>query len=442
MIVGAGTFSAPLINETKGVIDATGKNNPLLLVAKTSNAGTLEATGGGLLEIQGTTISNTATGVIEAVGAGSRIFLLGATLVGGTLETASGGIVEVPSAGVLDGSTPGAPVNNGGSLTVDDGAILTLRGTLNNKGSITLQGLLGPTFLDIDPGGVALQGGGKILLSGSGGDFVDGLSASATLTNFDNTIAGAGAFGNMILVNGAKGVIDATSKSSTMLLDTGANAITNSGLIETTVGALGLQIKSALVNNGKLLAAGGVLLIQGAVSGTGSATIDRGGEIEFGSSLTGITQNVTFANVGSGAAALRFDATATSNPNLIYNGVISGFSSSADRIDLNGLAFVTSTGAVTTHLQGTNTILEITEGANKVDLTLAGNHMADKFVVSDDGAGGTLIVDPPAPKPDLSHLVHAIATFGMPHALPLSGAMPLASEWTPPPMLAAAGHHG
>jgi hypothetical protein len=441
VIAGAGSLAAPLANETKGVIDATSKNNSLLIVANANNAGKLEATGGATLTIEAATITNASTGVIQAVGAGSRVSLLGSNVIGGTLKTASGGAFDVQDV-FLDGSKPAAPVNNAGALTVEDNSALVIRGTVNNTGSITLQSTGSNTFLEISTGGAALQGGGKILLSGSPNDFVLGLSSLATLTNFDNTIAGAGALNNMILVNGAKGVIDATSKSSTMLLDTGANAITNSGLIETAAGALGLQIKSTLVNNGKLLAAGGVLLIQGAVSGTGSATIDRGGEIEFGSSLTGITENVTFANVGSGAAALRFDATATSNPNLIYNGVISGFSGSADRIDLNGLAFVTSTGAVTTHLQGTNTILEITEGGNKVDLTLAGNHTADKFVVSNDGTGGTLIVDPPGRDPDLSPLLQAIASFGVQReTLAFAGATPLATEWAMPSMLAPASHH-
>jgi hypothetical protein len=138
----------------------------------------------------------------------------------------------------------------------------------------------------------------------------------------------------------------------------------------------------------------------------------------------------------------RADAAASSNPNLIYDGVISGFSSSADRIDLAGLAFVTSTGAATTHLQGADTILEITEGGNVVDLTLAGNHTADRFAVSNDGTGGTLIVDPPAPGPDLSPLVHAIASFGTPDpSVVFTGTAAHAGEWVPLSTLAAGGRH-
>jgi hypothetical protein len=157
---------------------------------------------------------------------------------------------------------------------------------------------------------------------------------------------------------------------------------------------------------------------------------------------TGITQNVTFANVGTGTATLQFNALATTDPNRIYNGVISGFSSPKDRIDLAGLAFSGNT-SLTKALQGGNTIIEVTESGKVVDLTLAGNHMADHFVVSDDGFGGTLIVDPPAvANANLSRLAQAMASFA---PAPLIGAAINAMQaggWGEHAMLAGSHHHG
>ena len=132
---------------------------------------------------------------------------------------------------------------------------------------------------------------------------------------------------------------------------------------------------------------------RGGISGFGTASINFGGTLEFDG--TGITQNMMFANVGAGRATLRFNATATTVPNLIYEGVISGFSSPSDQIDLTGLSFSGNTSLTKTLVAG-NTVIELTESGNVVDLTLAGNHLANNFVVKNDGSGGTLVIDPPA----------------------------------------------
>ena len=107
---------------------------------------------------------------------------------------------------------------------------------------------------------------------------------------------------------------------------------------------------------------------RGGISGFGTASINFGGTLEFDG--TGITQNVMFANVGAGKATLRFNATATTVPNLIHEGVISGFSSPSDQIDLTGLSFSGNTSLTKTLVAG-NTVIELTESGNVVDLTTA-----------------------------------------------------------------------
>jgi hypothetical protein len=85
---------------------------------------------------------------------------------------------------------------------------------------------------------------------------------------------------------------------------------------------------------------------------------------------------------------------------LIYDGVISGFNSPNDEIDLAGLGFVSGQTSATSVLSGSNTILTIANGTQTVALTLAGNQTSDTFVVTSDGSGGTTITDPTAPWQD------------------------------------------
>ncbi len=459
-LLALGDGQLTLVNQAKGVIEANGGDVFLDTGAgKVSNAGTLAATAGGTFFVQGL-VENAASGVIEAVGAASQVHI-GGTIVGGTLKTANGGSILAVGAPALDGSTPGAAITNAGALSVPDfgvSADLTLLGTINNKGSIALQGNADQTSLLIGTGGAALTGGGKVTLTDSLNNIIEGTASANTLLNVDNTISGAGRIGNgqMTLINAAKGVINATGATNSLVIDTGSNVIRNAGTIEAT-GAHTLFIESPIINTGtlkaaaagatmsfehplannsQLVAARGKIFINDVISGSGTVTIDFGGTLHFTAGHPGITQNITFANVGTGKARLEFGDGATTDPHRIYNGVISGFTSPNDQIDLEGLAFSGNT-SVTKTLQGGNTVIEVAESGKVVDLTLAGNRMASHFVVSDDGAGGTLIVDPPAAaKPDLSHLVHAIASFA-PAGLAASPIAAVAGGWGEHAALAA-----
>jgi hypothetical protein len=405
-----------LTNEAAGVIDANVPSSLTIRGNNVANAGLIEATAGGELEINSTQIDNASTGIIAATGTNSVVVVVEATITGGTLKTASGGAIEVGASGVtFDGSTPAAPITNAGNVVVQDGDILTVLGTIDNSGTITLDSTGDPTKLVIVAGGAALEGGGKIILTVASNE-ITGVAASDTLTNVDNSISGAGTLGGdeMTLVNDMKGVVDAVGGGNVnpLIVDTGANEIVNAGLMEATTGSLDVDslvsntgtIKSfggfvnleSVDNSGALIAATSTILIDDGDSGTGSATIDDGGGIDFGAANTAITQNVTFANVGTGSTAtLEFDAAATTNPTLIYDATISGFSTTKDRIDFTGLTF-DGNATPTKELVNGNTLLTVTEGANSVSVTLAGNHMADHFTIAQDSGTGTLIIDPPA----------------------------------------------
>ena len=145
---------------------------------------------------------------------------------------------------------------NAGSMTIGNGAILPLGGTINNTGTIALNSTGDETNLQFIEHGATLQGGGEVILSDSAENLITGASLDVTLTNVDNTISGSGqlGMGQLTLVN--EGTIDATGANA-LTIDTGANVVTNTGTLEAT-GSGGLTVLSAIANSGILWANGAI----------------------------------------------------------------------------------------------------------------------------------------------------------------------------------------
>ncbi len=238
----------------------------------------------------------------------------------------------------------------------------------------------------------AVTGGGGLLVLDSGvgklaGLFsssevtVSGSMAATTFADFATVEIGAAAsFTGADAVTLASGqtLVDAGSLS----LGSSKNTLTNGGLIETT-GAGNLTIKGALKNTSVIAAKGGVLTVIGAVSGLGSASID-GGVLDTAGAFT---QNVSFTGT-TGVLELA--------QSQGYTGSVSGFSKSGKTsLDLRDVSFG---GGTTASFSGTSKsgILTITDGAHTAHITLKGNYTGSTFIVSSDGAGGTLVVDPNA----------------------------------------------
>src|SRR3984893_11660543 len=179
--------------------------------------------------------------------------------------------------------------NNSGIMTIGDGALLPLGGTIDNTGAIAMSSTGHETEIQLIGHGMTLEGGGQVLLSDSSQKFISGTDPSVTLTNIDNTISGAGHLGNgqLTLIN--EGTIDANG-THPLIVDTGANPITNSGTLEAT-GSGGLIIDSDVVNSGTIWANEGNVAIHGDVSGHGSATISGNATLEFAGADSG---SVTF----------------------------------------------------------------------------------------------------------------------------------------------------
>jgi hypothetical protein len=422
-IYGGGTvINGDAANAAAQISGVIGISASVFSTATVTNAATIQGTGGTsvafanagdrLIVEERAVFIGTVTGgegTLELAGGKGTITGLGAsgTLSGAAAMTFGGfGAYQFDAGGVwtLTGvNTSAASLINAGSVTVANRATLILQGVADNTGVISLTSTKAANDLIVGAVGVSLNGDGSIILGDDGFDAITGASASATLTNVENTITGAGRIGDaeMALVNEGAGVIVQTG-SATLTIDTGTSTIANAGTIEAT-GAGGLTIVSAVNNSGVLEAAGGDLTLSGAVAGTGmavinAATLDAGGAF---------MQNVTFGG-RSGELELA-DATA-------YSGAISGFSDTgATSLDLRDIGFV---GAGEATFSGTMSggVLSVTDGAHTARITLKGNYVGASFVASSDGHGGTDVIARSATSQTASThaFVAAMAGFGPP----------------------------
>src|SRR6266550_7269323 len=99
-------------------------------------------------------------------------------------------------------------------MTVGDGAILPVGGTILNTGTIALNSTGDETDLEILVRGASLTGGGQVILSDNSQNVVFGGDASAVLDNVDNTISGAGQLGGGALTLKNEGTIAATGSNA------------------------------------------------------------------------------------------------------------------------------------------------------------------------------------------------------------------------------------
>ena len=355
-----------LVNSAGGTVDATGST--VLYIDSTSavaNAGLLEATGSGGLNIFGTTVNGSTGGTIEANG--GNVSLQSADIAGGTLASPSGSINAVDRGSVLDGTS--SAVNNQAAVDILNNEYLTVQGTLNNTGSISLQSNGNDTRLVIGSAGATLTGSGSVTMSNNGNNTIVASSGGATLTNSGNTISGAANLGGgsaLTLVNG--GTVDANQSGGTLTINASGGAVTNTGTLEATNG--------------------GTLLIDQNVTGSGgSAVIGTGSTVDFAGSFS---QNASFTG-SSGTLELAQSQS--------YTGTVSGLSthggSSGTVLDLVDIGFVNANEAT---FSGTSTggTLSVTDGTHIAKIALLGNYLASTFVAQSDGHGGTIVFDPPA----------------------------------------------
>jgi len=409
-----------LVNETKGVIDASLVTDLILdPVGTLVNKGLLESTGPGGLYILRATVDNSSGGVIAA--AGDEVYVSFSDIIGGTLTSSGSGYIYCDhGADTLDGATAG-PVTNKAYVFVSNDSSITLDGAIDNLDEFEVGTDVQASSLIVGVGGASLTGGGQVALGST--NPLTGITAAApgaTLFNVDNTISGQGQIGagGLVLINEVGGVIEDTS-SLTLTLDTGSNVITNAGLIETTR-AGGMTIKSAVANSGTLEAAAGTLTVSGAVSGSGMAEIANSALV-FTSTFA---ENLTFSGPRGVLALAKSQS---------YTGAITGFSKTGGTsLDLADIGFVSAAEAT---FSGTATsgVLTVTDGVHTARITLIGDYRASAFTASSDGHGGVVVVDPAA----AHRFIAAAASLGA--ATPGSTVLADSAHPSRPPMLARPG---
>ena len=145
-------------------------------------------------------------------------------------------------------------LTKGSTLRVNE-AELGLVGTINNSGTISeIAGIGGsPDGAGIVVDSAAtLTGGGKLLLAPNGKDYIyTDAGDFGTLTNADNTIAGAGNIGEatrgpLTFIN--DDVVDADIPKGILYLDTTSVVETNAGTLEATNGGT-VVIYGSIISN-------------------------------------------------------------------------------------------------------------------------------------------------------------------------------------------------
>jgi hypothetical protein len=275
-------------------------------------------------------------------------------------------------------------------------AAMTLGGLIDNDATIDASS----GHLVIAASGATLTGNGRLILSDHVDNRIYGATSTATLLNRDSTITGAGDLGggSMSLVN--QGVIDGDDTIA-LVIDTGAATIVNGGLIEAT-GAGGVKVMSAIVNTYRLSADGGVLMLDGPVTGGGEALIDDG-TLVAGEAFT---EAVAFGAAGGELVLAQSQS---------YANKISGFSlTGSTSLDLRDIQFV---GAGEAHYSGTATggVLTLSDGTHTAKIHLTGNYTATTFTAKSDHRGGVVIVASGAEQPTSPHaFVAAMAGLASP----------------------------
>lgn len=360
---GGGGFNLGLKNDASGILNANvnGGVLNLVLAGGITNAGTLEATNGGQLQIYYSV--NNAGGTLSTDSNPNSVVYLesNSSIQGGTLN----GNIQTAGNTTLDGSTQ--TVNNQQTFTINNGGSAVILGTINNTGTILMAGTGGGTYLNI--GGAAssttlLTGGGTVSMQGNSNNTLiyNSVNTNQILENFNNKIQGSGLIGdggggyNMALKNDAGGLINANLTGQTLELNPGGG-LTNLGTLEATNGGI-LQISTTVAN------AGGTIF----GDGTTSSVVNLTGATIQGGTLQGNVQVTSSATLDGTTNTLNNQGTLTLNEGTTTTvlGTINNTGSilmagtgGGTYLNINGAANSTTTlqGGGTLTLQGSNNTL-------------------------------------------------------------------------------------
>src|SRR5208283_2381978 len=385
-----GNYGLSLNNQS--LIDANQSSALLIDEPAMTNTGTLEATGGGTLEIQNSGVTNT-NGTISTDGSSSSAILYNSAITGGNLTSTNGAEIH----GIND-SLDGVTITSGSTYSVDPGASTFLTGDLTNHGTVLIGNSGSGANLVIDASTVNLSGGGTINLNNAN-SFIRGNSGTETLVNQDNLIQGQGQFYPLGLFNN-QATVDANVSGGTITIQ--ATTTTNTGTLEATAGGtLEILNSSATNTNGTISTDGSSssVIIEGSGIIGGNLTSTNGAEIHgIGNALDGvtITSGSTYSVDPGQSTSLTGDLT---NDGTILIGNSGGGSilyPAAPTVYLFGDGTVTLNNA-NSHLRGSvsSDTLVNTDNTIQGQGDIDGLNFINQATVNANVAGGTLTIQAP-----------------------------------------------
>ena len=314
-----------------------------------------------------------------------------------TLSIASGDTLTLTGSSTMTGSISGA-----GALTLGGGTVAINGGAKLTEAKLTLSGAATKVTLNenLSYGGTFLQNANPTLsiasgdaltltgsstltgsISGAGGLTLGGgavaINSGAKLTEAKLTLSGAGTAVTLNENLSYAGTWDITDDSGIGLGASASSAITNNGLFEKTDGTGTSAIAPAFTNAHNILVSSGTLDFQGAVSGTGTDTINGASTLEVDSTL-GANQAINFS--GSGGALDLADP-------LGYAGSHIGGFAAGDHVGFAGAWSLLSFSENSADTLGT---LTLTNGTNHVALEFAGSFTKSDFSIA---TRGTTIIE-------------------------------------------------
>jgi hypothetical protein len=375
-ITGAGNIGDGTMAFTnEGTVDAIYSNHLVINTGKsavTNNTGLMEASKGGVLEIDSAVNNETSTtsGTIEALNGGT-VSLRGATINGGNLMSTGTGVIGAAGS-TLNGST--YAVNFSGALQTSNNQSMTLAGTINDNGTISIDSTANNTILKIYGSNVTLQGTGKVVLSNNTQNFIEGASTGTEkLTNMV-TIEGAGNIGNALLTLDNLATIEATSTTGNhLIIDPGTGGGINKGTMEAVNGAT-LELENSINNTGGTISAtsGSTVQMDGNLALTGGTLSGAGVFTSFGASLSNLTNNSTIA--------------VPNNSSLTLGGTITNTGSIQVNSDAN-YTYLNTNG--TTTLTGGGTVVLSDNPQNMLSGSSGGSFINQNNTISGSGNIGS-----------------------------------------------------
>jgi fibronectin-binding autotransporter adhesin len=337
--VNNGTVNAN--QSTQLIIDASGG---------TTNTGTLEATAGGTLSLQGYTITNTGATIqangVTGTGGGAVVNLDNGVIInGGTLSSNQFGSFNDLNSATLNGLTSNATLN------VQNNTILNVEGTIVNNGALNLNSSNNATELVLQ-GNVALNGTGTVTMSNNTNNYIFGAASTDVLTVASTqTIQGAGVIGDNQMVLANNGTIDANVSNTLTISASGGT--TNTKTIEATSGGTLNLVGYTVTNTG----AGTI------VAGSGSTVNLYNGVTLVGGSLTGSGNFVEQNGATLSGLTNASNVIVNNNTTMLLTGTIVN-NGQIQENSTNNTTEILLTGNVT--LGGTGTLVMTNNSANYI----------------------------------------------------------------------------